>query len=162
MSQPHQPLSFLSLPVEIRLQIYQHLITTFSWGSALHINLTSQFNPLYRPCPGSGQLTYLPCLVPNQLPVPSPMSGVTNTMDLFRYHTHYETCRGWHIKNGTAPALQGTYLSIFLTCRTMYFPLPSHSPTDPTNKNPAIQKASTCSTNPTHSPCSPSQPSTNS
>ncbi|PMD50687.1 uncharacterized protein K444DRAFT_275085 [Hyaloscypha bicolor E] len=119
MSQPHQPLSFLDLPVEIRLQIYQHHITSFSWGPALHINLTSQFNPLYPPSLGSGQLTYTPCLSPNQSLVPSPLTRISNTMDLFRYHTHYETCKGWHIRNGTPPALQGTYLSIFLACRTV-------------------------------------------
>ncbi|KAE9363864.1 hypothetical protein N431DRAFT_422922 [Stipitochalara longipes BDJ] len=118
MSRSHKPLSFLDLPVEIRLQIYNQLIATFSWGSDLHINLTSQFNPLYPPSPGSGHLTYLPCLAPNQ--PQTPIHRITNTLDLFRYHTHYETCKGWHIRNGIPPPLQGTYLSIFLTCRTIH------------------------------------------
>ncbi|KAN0104851.1 hypothetical protein V8E51_010596 [Hyaloscypha variabilis] len=118
MSRPSKPVSLLDLPVEIRLQIYNHLIATFSWGPNLHINLNSQFNPLCPPCPGPGQLTYLPCLAYNQ--AQTPVVRITNTLDLFRYHTHYGTCKGWHVRNGKPPTLQGTYLSIFLTCRTIH------------------------------------------
>lgn len=111
------PLLFLDLPVEIRLQIYKYLIESFNWGPKIHLLLTSQPNPLYPPSLGSGHLSYTRCRYPNGAPAPH----ITSTMDLFRWRTHYETCRGWRVRNGTPPALQGTYLSIFLTCKTMYF-----------------------------------------
>jgi len=148
MSRPSKPVSLLDLPVEIRLQIYNHLIATFSWGPNLHINLNSQFNPLCPPCPGPGQLTYLPCLAYNQ--AQTPVVRITNTLDLFRYHTHYGTCKGWHVRNGKPPTLQGTYLSIFLTCRTMYFPSPSPPSIQTTNEHPQPQRSHRPPLHPAH------------
>ncbi|PMD23497.1 hypothetical protein NA56DRAFT_72578 [Hyaloscypha hepaticicola] len=85
------------LPIEIRLQIYDHLITTFSWGSAIHIFLTSQPNPLYPPSLGSGKLTYNPCTCPTQSP--SYLRSFATSLVKPKYCTPGKRCKGWHSRN---------------------------------------------------------------
>jgi len=160
MAQPSQPCcspSLLDLPVEIRLQIYDHLIKTFSWSSAIHIFLTSQPHPLYPPSLGSGQLTYARCLCPTQSP--SLLHSLVLLPDPPGYWAHDKSCRELHSRNWKPPALQGTYLSLFVTCKTMYSPFPPLPNTNLTLPKDT-QKPSTSSTPTSPFTSPPSQPST--